>query len=315
MNRILLFLLTILLASCGNGPKSTTIKIGFLDAFEDATIAQAKKGFFVALKDSGYTAGKNLEVIYRNAQGDIPILSQCVAYFNSEKVDLIAANTTLSTITAVQNAPRIPVCMMVSPSPELAGLDDKNGKSPENLFGVYETLEYIDTAITLIKEIFPKAKRIGTLINQSEPQSVDALNRIKKDAAALGMEVISLPATSTAETQLLTEQLLQQHIDVFFALPDNTIFASFETILASCNKTNVPIISSEAGLVSRGAVAAFGADIYQWGYAAGQEAVKFLRTGTLPLPVKLHKRVRLYNPDQAKRFGFTPDASFTAVKP
>jgi putative ABC transport system substrate-binding protein len=311
LSATILSLFTIL--SCNSTKNNETKTIAFLDAFEDATVAEAKKGFFTALKDSGYMDGKNLNVIYRNAQGDIPALTQSVDYFISQQVDLIATNTTVATISAVQKTNQIPVCMMVSPSPELAGLRNAKGQDPANLFGVYETLEYIDTAITLIHEIFPQAKRVGALINQSEPQSVDALERIRKDAAALGLELVSLPANNSAETQLVIERLIDQKIDVFFALPDNTIFASFETIVSSCDKAMIPIITSEAGLVSRGALAGFGANMYDWGYASGQDAAQYLNTGLMSKPRKLVKRTRMVNPAQAKRYKFTAGKEFQPV--
>jgi putative ABC transport system substrate-binding protein len=311
LSATILSLFTIL--SCNSTKNNESKTIAFLDAFEDATVAQAKKGFFTALKDSGYIQDKNLNVIYRNAQGDIPALTQSVDFFISKQVDLIATNTTVSTISAVQKTNQIPVCMMVSPSPELAGLRNAKGQDPANLFGVYETLEYIDTAITLIHEIFPQAKRVGALINQSEPQSVDALERIRKDAAALGLELVSLPANNSAETQLVIERLIDQKIDVFFALPDNTIFASFETIVSSCDKAMIPIITSEAGLVSRGALAGFGANMYDWGYASGQDAAQYLHTGVMPKPRKLVKRTRMVNPAQAKRYKFIAGKEFQPV--
>jgi len=311
LSATILSLFTIL--SCNSTQNNDAKTIAFLDAFEDATVAEAKKGFFNALKDSGYIEGKNLNVIYRNAQGDIPALTQSVDYFISQQVNLIATNTTVATISAVQKTNQIPVCMMVSPSPELAGLRNAKGQDPANLFGVYETLEYIDTAITLIHEIFPQAKRVGALINQSEPQSVDALERIRKDAAALGLELVSLPANNSAETQLVIERLINQKIDVFFALPDNTIFASFETIVSSCDKAMIPIITSEAGLVSRGALAGFGANMFDWGYASGQDAAKFLHSGVLPKPRKLIKRTRMVNPAQAKRYKFIAGKEFQSV--
>lgn len=290
---VLLLLSSLLIAGCGGTGTKSNFTVAFLDAFEDETIAQAKKGFFVALKDSGYIPEQNIRVVYRNAQGDIPALTQSVDFFVTSGVDLIVANTTLSTISAVKKTKSIPICMMVSGSTELTGLRDKSGKDPENLFGVYETLEYIDTALTLAQELRPGAKRIGTIINQSEPQSVDALERIKKNALAMGMEVIALPASGSAETQLVTEQLLSQNIDVFFALPDNTIFSSFETIAAACKRKGVPILTSETGLVARGADMAFGADIYQWGYDAGIEAVKFFKTGQIPALVKVRVRKKI----------------------
>jgi putative ABC transport system substrate-binding protein len=64
-------------------------------------------------------------------------------------------------------------------------LTDSKGKAPENLFGVYETLDYIDTSVMLIKSVLPGAKSIGTIFNQSEPQSVDALNEIEKNLQPL----------------------------------------------------------------------------------------------------------------------------------
>jgi putative ABC transport system substrate-binding protein len=154
------------------------------------------------------------------------------------------------------------------------------------------------------------------IYNQSEPQSVDAKNRIQSDADKLNITLIALPLNSSADAQLITESLLSRHIDAFFANPDNTVFTAFETILKSCNEKNVPIFTSEAGLVQRGAVAAFGADIYQWGYQAGEQAAQFLKThstaGLQPEMVKVRKRV--YNPAAAKRFHISVPSNFEAVK-
>lgn len=313
MKKILIYSLTIgvlaLLGSCGNRNKDV-FSVGFLDSFEDETIAQARKGFEDALEDSGYASGLNLNITYRNGQGDIPALGQSVDFFVAQDFDLIATNTTLSTITAIQKSKTIPVCMMVSPSPQLAGLTDKQGKAPSNLFGVYETLEYIDTAIGLIPKYFPKTKKIGTIINQSEPQSRDALERIKRSAGTFGIEIIALPANNSSETQMVIESLLSKDIDVFFALPDNTIFASFETIVSACDRASIPIITSESGLVKRGALMGFGADIYQWGYESGIEAVKFFRSGKIPAPVKLKGRSKMINIEKAAKFEMKPDSSF-----
>ena len=316
---IQLLLVAVLLNSCGNSNKSVPV-IGFADAFEDNTIAQAKQGFFDALKKNGFSEDqKTISVIYRNAQGDIPKLALSVKYFISQRVTLIATSPSLSTITAVQNTKVIPVFMMVSPSPELMNVTGDSGKAPLNLFGVGETLGYIDTSFSLIpKLVKPKEGKlkVGMLFNQSEPQSEEALKRIQQLAAQLDIELVSLPVNSTAEVQLVTQSLLSKSIDAFFANPDNTIFGSFETIVKACNKANVPVFTSEAGLVSRGAVAAYGADIYQWGYQAGEQAAAYLKTkstdGLKWEMVKLRKRV--YNPVAAKQFNISIPDNFEAVK-
>ncbi|MBK5286494.1 MAG: ABC transporter substrate-binding protein [Bacteroidia bacterium] len=305
------------LVSCSEQHKTNVAVIGYLDLLEDETLAEARKGFFVALKENGFSdkAG-NLKIIYRNAHGDQPTLLQACDYLISQNPALIATNPTLPAIVAVQKTKTIPLFMMVAPRPDIAGLTDKEGKTPSNLFGVYETLDYIDTSVMLIHSILPAVKKIGTIYNQSEPQSVMALRQIEKQCALLGIEIISQPVNSSSETQLVVETLLSKNIDAFFALPDNVVFASFEVIAKSCGDKNIPVFTSEEGLVKRGALAAFGANMYQWGYQSGVQAATFLKTKSLdglnPEIVKTRRRV--YNAQQAKLFNLTFDSSFVDVK-
>ena len=314
--RLKFLLLLLCLAACSTPAKKIIHVIGFLDLLQDETLAQAKNGFFDALKEEGFDeAKKSVEVIYRNAQNDQPALLQACDYLISQKVDLIASNPTLSTITAVQKTKNIPVFMMVSPRPDLAGLTDKNGKAPGNLFGVYETLDYIDTSLMLIKQVLPSVKKIGTIFNQSEPQSVDALKEIKKACEKEGIELISLPVNSSNETQLVVQSLLSKNIEAFFALPDNVVFSSMEIIVKSCDEAKVPVFTSEEGLVKRGALAAFGADMYQWGFQSGKQAAVFLKQksseGLQPSIVKVRRRV--FNAEKARQFNVQFDGSFVAV--
>ena len=315
-----LYIVLLGLTACQPKKDKNVTTIGFVDAFEDATIAQAKTGFTDALAKNGFSEQKgNIKIEYKNAQSSIPTLTQIVNYFVSEPVDLLATSTTLSSVTAAQKTKTIPIFMMVSPTPERAHLVDAQGKAPANLFGTVENLNYIDTSFSLIPKLLkPKNGKlvVGMIYNQSEPQSADAMERIKQLAGKLNVTLLALPLNSSAEAQLVTQSLLGKNIDAFFANPDNTVFSAFETILKSCEQKNVPIFTSEAGLVQRGAVAAFGADIYQWGYQSGLQAAQYLKThktdGLKPEMVKLRKRV--YNAAAAQKYKVTIPANFEPVK-
>lgn len=315
------FLLTIILlfSNCRSKQEGLPV-VGFIDAFEDSTIAQAKDGFMDALQANGFSeADQTIQVIYRNAQGDIPTLTQIMRYMISQEVDLIATNPSLSTITAVQNTSEIPIFMMTAPTPELMEVQRRDGSDPPNLFGVAENLNYIDTSFSLIPKLLSiedRQLKIGLLYNQSEPQSVSAFNRLQNLANKLNVQLVAKPVNTTADVQLVTGALLNEDVDAFFANPDNTVFSSFETILKSCNEAQVPIFTSEAGLVARGAVAAFGADLYQWGYQAGEQAADFLHNkntdGMHWEMVKLRKRV--YNPEVAQRYGIDIPATYDPIQ-
>jgi len=317
---LLLFFTLVIICSCKSNTKNNIPVIGFVDAFEDASIAPARTGFIDALKKNGFSdEQKNIKIEYRNAQGSIPTLTQIVNYFVSEKVDLMATCTTLSSITTLQKTKTIPVFVMVAPTAKLMNMEDANGKGPANMFGTTEDLNYIDTSFSNIpKFLKPKSAKlvVGMIYNQSEPQSVDAKKRIESLADKLNITLIALPLNSSADAQLVTQSLLSRNIDAFFANPDNSVFSSFETILKNCDQKNVPIFTSEAGLVQRGAVAAFGADIYQWGYQAGEKAAQYLKnhstSGLQPEMVKVRKRV--YNVAAAKKYNITVPSNFEPVK-
>ena len=291
--------------------------IAFIDYVEDATLAQARTGFYQALNEAGYNEDSGtIKIIYRNAQGDPTVLLQSVDYIISQHPTFIASNTTLATISTVQRTNEIPIFMMVAPRPDLAGLTSKEGKAPINLYGVYETLDYIDTSATLIKKLFPQSKKVGCIYSAAESQSLDALERLKISCSKMNIELIATPVNNSSETQLITQSVLAKNIDVFFALPDNVIFSSFETVVKACNDKNIPIITSEAGLVSRGALASFGADMYQWGYQSGKQAAQYLKSNSLNgLNAELVRlRTKVINKEAARKFSIVADSTFVVSR-
>src|SRR5690606_13433757 len=255
----------------------------YIEALEVAGVAEARKGFLAALNEKGYSEEKGtMTFVYRNAQGDMSTMNQIVSYLKSEDVDCIGTSTTLSTLAAVQRIKDIPLFMCITAMPEILGLKSDRKPAPKNLFGVGENLRYIDTSFAIIKQIVKPRKeklRIGMIYNQAEQQSVTAFNRLDLLADQNQVELVALPLNTSADAQLVVRALIRKKIDAFFANPDNTVFAAFETILNNCNSHGIPVFTSEVGLVKRGAVAAYGADIYQWGYQAGIEAASFLKTG------------------------------------
>lgn len=315
---LILFSLTgIIFISCSKpGIKKIVPEIGFLDAFQDETIDQARVGFLDALKENGFDDRKgSLKVLYKNAQGSPATLNLALSYLLHQPLNLLATNTTLPTIAAIKRTSTLPVIMMVSASPEMAGLLDQNGKPPANLAGVYEDLGYIDTSASLVHLLLPRIKKMGVIYSQGEAQSLNALNQLRKECknAGIGLEV--LPVNNSAETQLVVQALVHRHIEAFFALPDNSVFASFESILQTCNNAGIPIFTSEEGLVKRGALAAFGADIYQWGHQAGVQAAIYLKEGRTAefTPERVLIRRKVINLTVAQKFSIEIPAGFVKL--
>src|SRR6478735_294054 len=84
---------------CCNQKNPDVPVVGFADAFQDNTIERAKTGFIDAMQKEGFDEKKGtVKIVYRNAQGNIPTLTQIIKYFISQNVTLIATSPSLSTI-------------------------------------------------------------------------------------------------------------------------------------------------------------------------------------------------------------------------
>ncbi len=300
--------------------KNGLLKLAYAEAFRAPSWDESNDSAAgrIAANVSSTPNGEQALVAQPGLSLGTPLRPETVKSIDASVQQKFGSHRLLVNITAIQNTKDIPVFMMVSPTPELMKVVDGKGNAPANLFGVGETLGYIDTSFLLIPKLV-KTKgdklRVGMIYNQSEPQSAEALHRIEQLAAGANIELVSFPVNSTSEVQLITKSLLGKNIDAFFANPDNTVFGSFETILKACNDNNVPVFTSEAGLVARGAIAAYGADIYQWGYQAGEQAALFLKNkstnGLHWEMVKVRKRV--YNKTAAAKFNITVPEGFDAI--
>jgi putative ABC transport system substrate-binding protein len=282
---ILALVIAFAISACGKKEEKSKEKsvpvIGFVQTVEDETISDARRGFLDALSAGGFDSSR-VSVDYKNAQGDNPTLNQIIDQFIAKKVSLIAANTTVAMQAALGKTKEVPIFMMVAPSPTINNLTEvdsagRNIKAPKNLSGVYETLTYIDSNLALIKRTFPKATKIGVIYNSSEMNSTNAINRLRLLSKQYGFTIEERAISATIDALPAAQTLSNAKIDVFFAPPDNVVFNAFETIVKTMNEAKIPIVSSEAGLVKRGAAFGYGADFYQWGYQCGAMAAEFLK--------------------------------------
>jgi putative ABC transport system substrate-binding protein len=224
------------LSGCGGTGRSTpgAPVVAFLDFVEDDTLAAARKGFLDALDCRGYSVNKGtMEFAYRCANGDQATLIQACQELIARRPKLIATCPTLSTIVTAQKTKEIPIAMMVSPKPELVGLAMPGGAPQGNLIGAYETLDYLAQGPAIITEVFPRARKVGLIYNPAEPQSVLALEKLRRAFAQHRLELDVTPVNSSADAPTAAQVLMARGADAFFAMPDNVVFASFEGSCAS----------------------------------------------------------------------------------
>lgn len=301
----------LLLAGCGStedgksggegSSKDKTYKIGFTQFVEHPSLDEASKGFKQALKDKGV----DVEYDEKNAQNDQNNTATIASNFVSQGVDLIFANATPSALAALNATKDIPIVFTSVTDPVGAELVSSMESPGGNVTGTSDANpDAIPSTVKFIADEM-KAKKIGTIYNTGEQNSVVQVKDMKKAAKESGVEVVDAPVSTSAEVKQAAESLIGK-VDALYIITDNTVVSALESVVMVANEKDIPLFVGELDSVKRGGFAAYGFNYYDIGYQAGEMAAQILKDGKKPseIPVQFPEKVELeINEKAAKEMG------------
>lgn len=307
-----------LLVGCGanqSGDSAPTageqkkVKIGISQIVEHPSLDEARKGFIAALKDAGYEDGKNIQLDYQNAQGDMNNNISIAQKFVGDQADLILGIATPSAQASVKavEGTDIPVVFTAISDPVGAKLVGNLEKPGGNVTGASDGDRngYKDS-VQAIKDFYPNAKKVGILYNSGEQNSLANVEKVKKAMQEIGLEPVEATLTKSSEVQQAVESLVGR-VDAIAYYKDNTVASALESVIKVANDNKIPFFAGDSDSVKRGALAAFGFEEFDIGYKSGKMAVEILQ-GKKPgdIPVAYPDEVKLYiNEQTASTIGLT----------
>lgn len=307
---VLLLCLTLFPAGCRKAedqppPATATLyTIGILQAVESTTVDDVRRGLLKAFEEAGLRDGVNIRLLDANARGDTAELLALAQSFVEQGARLIIPLSTPSLQAALIAAPGVPIVFASVANPYLAGA----GKSADNhlahITGV-SSLGPIRQMIALIREVVPRARRIGTLWTPAELNSAYYLEVARESAAELGAEIIAVPVSGPDEVLPAARLLLSRKVDVIYQISDNTINSAFAMVGRAAEEGGVPLFGGFLRSVELGACAAMGFDFAELGYKAGRLAVR-IKNGESPsrIPFEAMEEFTLrINVEAARRQG------------
>ena len=191
---------------------------------------------------------------------------------------------------------------MLDPIAAGAGKSDSDHK--KGVTGVYLGYPYL-AMVQTIRQVLPKARRVGTLFTPGEINSVLAQKGFVAPLKAAGLELVSLPVNGPTEVADAALSVCQSGVDVFCQLSDNLSSSSFPAIARACAMAKTPLFTFAQAQVNAGAVLGVGFDFADNGRETGLLAARVIR-GEDPSRIPFHatdKVRRTVNLDNARRFG------------
>ncbi len=265
------------------GTTSTTSelkKVGILQYVEHHALDASRDGFIKALSDNGFVDGQNIKLDVQNAQADQSNLKTISQRFVQNKYDLILAIATPAAQSVASETKDIPILITAVTDAQQAGLVEKNEKPNTNVTGTSD-IAPIEAQFDLMMKLLPNVKTVGVMYNSSEVNSKIQADIAIAYADKLGLKHEIGTVTSTNDVAQVTESVASK-VDALYIPTDNTFASAIATVVKVANDKKVPIIGSEEGEVTGGALATVGIDYYKLGYKTGEMACDILNGKSKP---------------------------------
>lgn len=306
------YLLVIILAILATGYAAGTNKqvtVGIIQFIEHPALDSEREAIIKTLEKAGYEKGRNLTLIYQNAQGNVGTCAQIASQIASQMPDVVVAIATPAAQASLKELTKnnIPMVFTAVTSPVEAKLvTSLDGQDPKSLVtGVSDYLSG-EVQLAFVKKYVKGLRVLGILYNPGEPNSVAQIVELEKAADREHIKLEFSPASKTAEVATAAQALVGKDVDAIHVINDNTVAAAIRSVAMVAEKGKKPLFVADIDLIEMGAVAAIGFNREQLGASAGEMVVKILK-GTSPASIPVlrnHKTTEAVNKRAAETIGF-----------
>lgn len=284
--------------------KKDVFRIGISQFITHQSLDATREGFVDELAKHGYVEGENIEIDLQNAQGEqrnLKTISQQLA----ESSDVVLAIATPSAQSLANTTQTTPVIFSAVTDPVSAKLVESREHPGGNVTGTSDqSSDAISTQINLIKKVLPKAKTIGILYTQSEPNSVVQKDEAKRLLEEKGFTVVEKTILDSNNVKAAAESLMAE-VDMVFVPTDNIISSTMETVKQVSIKHKVPVFGGSTEMIAVGGLYNYGTNYEELGRQTARMLIRVLK-GEKPenIAVELPEKLELHtNQEMADALG------------
>jgi putative ABC transport system substrate-binding protein len=199
------------------------------------------------LRDLGHIEGRDISFDHRSAQGNPDRIPGFIADFIQNKLDIIFCPNLPAIEAARQTTKTIPIVMVSNVDPVELGIAASLARPGGNITGLtLQSLELSGKRLELLKEIFPKLKRVALVWNLGD-QSMNLITKqIQAVAPPLGVILQPYGVREPNDFSGIFEQISQNLPDALFSIADRLVSSQRSRILDFGVKSKIPTMFDAA---------------------------------------------------------------------
>jgi len=244
--------------------------------------------FQQGLRDLGYVEGKNVLIERRYGEGRLDRMPPFVHEFVQQKVDVIVAVNNVVIRAAKEATKTIPIVMISSVDPVVAGYVESFAHPGGNITGLAWLLRDISAKrVELLKELLPKLSRVGILWDADGPGPAIAVKEYEAATRAFKIELRSLairgPNPDFAEA---FQTAKTARLDALIVVANPLMAQHAKEVFELAAKYRLPSITEEGRFVPAGGLMSYGpslADLYRRAATYVDKILKGAKPADLPV--------------------------------
>jgi putative ABC transport system substrate-binding protein len=261
--------------------------IGYLGAGSSAPSASVLGIFRQGLAEAGYVESRTVAIEYRFAEGRYDRLPVLAEELVRHQVSMIFANPSPAALAAKAATATIPIVFTTAEDPVRLGLVTSLARPSGNATGVtFQFAELGPKQMGLLRELVPRAARIGLLVNPSNMNAADVTKDLTAAGPAMGVQVEAVQASNILEIDAAFASLVRKRADALVVGPDSFFFSRRLQLATLATRHTIPAIYNIREFAEAGGLMSYGTSLVEAYRQAGIYAGRILK-GAKPadLPV------------------------------
>jgi len=281
VNKMVFILLTMMVLGFTGSAWPAEKSIGVVLSGDLPRYQEAHKAFVIVLAREGFDQSK-VSIFVQAPNPDAISWTNSVRKFVGVDVDVIVAYGAPAALAALKETNSIPVVFSYVYDPEACGAKRANST------GASAKVPAV-TLLKTLKSITPFSK-LAVVYNPDEKDSVVQLDDVRKNASALGFQVLEIGSKGGD----VKGRLAKSGADSVYISCSAAVNKDAAGIIAAANKGKMPAITQVSGLAEKGVLLALAPSPAEQGEIAAELVAKILK-GASPsgLPVEGAKKVDL----------------------
>jgi ABC-type uncharacterized transport system substrate-binding protein len=249
------------------------VRVALLQHASQLVLDNIRHGMLAGMAERGWQQGRDFDLAYFNAEGDMPVAQTIAQRMASGGYDLLLSISTpsLQAVATANRAGRTPHLFagVTLPSAAGVGISASNPLDhPPHLAG-FGTMQPVARSFEIARRLNPGLRTVGTLYNAAEANAEAQMRLARQVAQTLGITLLETTVENSAGVSEAANALVARGAEALWVCGDTTVLSAVDTVVGAARKGRIPLFTVIPPNAKKGGLFDVGADYTEVGRLVG----------------------------------------------